>query len=83
MPLILHPPGEKKQLWGDGPDVWGEEPYGLRMAPRGNYYANLRVTNPCPEVRWDFMALPTKDQNAEILTALEPLANVRRVVYMP
>ena len=29
------------------------------------------------------MALPTKDQNAEILTALEPLANVRRVVYMP
>ncbi|KFY00596.1 hypothetical protein O988_03219 [Pseudogymnoascus sp. VKM F-3808] len=67
MPLFLHPPHENQWLW---------------MMPRSNY-AHPRVANPCPEVKWEQMAFPTKDQNAEILTALEPLANVHRVIYMP
>lgn len=67
MPLILHAPGEEQSL---------------HMTPK-TYYASPRVTNPCPEVKWGFMEFPTKDQNAEIVAALEPLANVRRVIYMP
>ncbi|OBT86948.1 hypothetical protein VE02_04401 [Pseudogymnoascus sp. 03VT05] len=67
MPLILHPPGEEARL---------------HMMPKA-YYANPRVTNPCPEVKWGFMEFPTKSQNAEIVAALKPLANVHRVVYMP
>ncbi|ELR06124.1 hypothetical protein GMDG_01998 [Pseudogymnoascus destructans 20631-21] len=46
-------------------------------------YANPRVSNPCPEVQWERMTSPTKDQNIAILTALEPLANVRAIIYMP
>ncbi|KFY75031.1 hypothetical protein V499_04986 [Pseudogymnoascus sp. VKM F-103] len=67
MPLIFHPPGE---------DPW------RYLMPR-LYYANPRVPNPCPEVKWGEMTFPTKEQNAAILRALEPLAAVQKVVYMP
>ncbi|KFY75255.1 hypothetical protein V498_09936, partial [Pseudogymnoascus sp. VKM F-4517 (FW-2822)] len=46
-------------------------------------YANPRVSNPCPEVQWEKMTSPTQDQNIAILTALEPIANVRAIIYMP
>lgn len=52
------------------------------LTPRSDY-ANPRVPNPCPEVQWESMTSPTKDQNVAILTALEPLANVRAIIYMP
>ena len=67
MPLILHSPGE---------DPWR---YLMPATP----YANPRVPNPCPEVTWETMSFPTPAQNAEILRALEPLANVSKVVYLP
>ena len=46
-------------------------------------YANPRVANPCPEVQWEKMTSPTKDQSIAILTALEPICNVRAIIYMP
>ncbi|OBT66976.1 hypothetical protein VE03_04236 [Pseudogymnoascus sp. 23342-1-I1] len=73
MPLIIHPPPE---------DIWEMEPC-IRLSPKRIYYANPRVTNPCPEVTWEHMTFPTPSQNAEILTALAPLAAVRKVIYMP
>ncbi|KFY47121.1 hypothetical protein V494_00165 [Pseudogymnoascus sp. VKM F-4513 (FW-928)] len=53
-----------------------------RLTPTSGY-ANPRVPNPCPEVQWERMTFPTKDQNIAILTALEPIANVRAIIYMP
>lgn len=46
-------------------------------------YPNPRVADPCPGLRWPAMKFPRKDINAAILTALQPLANVREVIYMP
>lgn len=73
MPLILHPPGE---------GILGMESC-IRLTPRGNCYVNPRVANPCPDVTWEDMTFPTPAQNVEILTALAPLAAVRKVIYMP
>ncbi|EPE25018.1 hypothetical protein GLAREA_11599 [Glarea lozoyensis ATCC 20868] len=46
-------------------------------------YPSPRIGDPCPTVRWAKMEFPTKEQNAAILTALQPLASVREIIYMP
>jgi hypothetical protein len=46
-------------------------------------YPNPRIPDPCPALHWPTMAFPTKEQNITLLTALEPIANIRGVIYMP
>ncbi|KAL5324693.1 hypothetical protein ACEPPN_009241 [Leptodophora sp. 'Broadleaf-Isolate-01'] len=46
-------------------------------------YPNPRVPDPCPAIHWPVMTFPTMEQNVAILTALQPMANVRAIFYMP
>jgi hypothetical protein len=46
-------------------------------------YPNPRVPDPCPALHWPIMTFPTKEQNVALLTALEPIANLRAIIYMP
>ncbi|KAJ5081372.1 hypothetical protein NUU61_009636 [Penicillium alfredii] len=46
-------------------------------------YANPRVPDPCPTIRLPEMQFPTKEQNIMVLTALQPLADVRAILYLP
>ncbi|KAJ5894096.1 hypothetical protein N7495_005787 [Penicillium taxi] len=46
-------------------------------------YSNPRIPDPCPDLHWPRMALPTKSQQVEYLEALEQLANVRAVMFLP
>jgi hypothetical protein len=48
-----------------------------------SHYSNPRVPDPCPSLGWPPMTFPTKNQNVALLTALEPLANFRAIIYMP
>jgi hypothetical protein len=50
--------------------------------PRTNL-SNPRVADPCLNIRLPVMAFPTKEQNIAVLTSLEPLANMRAIMYMP
>lgn len=46
-------------------------------------YSNSRVPDPCPNLRWQNMTHPTRSQIAAVLTALEPLADVRAATFLP
>ncbi|KAE8413254.1 hypothetical protein BDV36DRAFT_304269 [Aspergillus pseudocaelatus] len=46
-------------------------------------YPNPRIEDPCPTLAWPKMAFPTKEQNITLLTALEPFANIRAILYLP
>lgn len=46
-------------------------------------YPNPRIQDPCPTLTWPKMAFPTKEQNITLLTALEPFANIRAILYLP
>lgn len=46
-------------------------------------YPNPRVPDPCPALQWPIMTFPTKEQNTALLTALQSMANVREIIYMP
>jgi hypothetical protein len=46
-------------------------------------YPNPRVPDPCPALQWPIMTFPTKEQNTALLIALQSMANVREIIYMP
>ncbi|KAH8682817.1 hypothetical protein BGZ60DRAFT_398780 [Tricladium varicosporioides] len=46
-------------------------------------YPNPRVRDPCAALQWPTMTFPSKEQNTALLVALEPIANVREIIYMP
>lgn len=46
-------------------------------------YSNPRIPDPCPAIHWPAMTFPTIEQNINLLTALQPIANVRAIFYMP
>ena len=46
-------------------------------------YPNPRIPDPCPAVKWPVMTFPTTEQKVAILTALEPITNVRGILFMP
>ncbi|KAI2731885.1 hypothetical protein CBS147332_1024 [Penicillium roqueforti] len=46
-------------------------------------YPNPRLPDPCPDLRWPPMGFPTDADNITVLEALEPLAHVRAVMYLP
>lgn len=50
--------------------------------PRGPH-PNPRAPDPCPALRLPAMQFPTREQNIAVLTALERLADVRAIVYLP
>jgi hypothetical protein len=50
--------------------------------PRSSY-PNPRVPDPCPAIHWPVMAFPTLEQNVALLTALQPIVNVRAIFYLP
>ena len=51
-------------------------------SPNGPY-SNPRVPDPCPHLHLPRMEFPTDADNVAVLKALEPLANIRAVVYLP
>ncbi|CAG7942209.1 unnamed protein product [Penicillium nalgiovense] len=46
-------------------------------------YPNPRLPDPCPDLNWPPMEFPSDADNVAFLKALEPLANVRAVMYLP
>ncbi|ELR07047.1 hypothetical protein VC83_03350 [Pseudogymnoascus destructans] len=58
----------------------GEDP--LPLTP-DNHYSNPRIPDPCAEVSWEPMTFPTVNHNVSILEALQPIANVCSIIYMP
>jgi hypothetical protein len=47
------------------------------------FLSNPRGIDPCPDLKLPTMTFLTKEQNITILTALQPLMNVREISYMP
>ncbi|KAJ5375059.1 hypothetical protein N7517_007065 [Penicillium concentricum] len=46
-------------------------------------YPNPRLPDPCPHLRWPRIEFSTDAESTTLLKALEPLANIRPVMYLP
>ncbi|KAL5350772.1 hypothetical protein ACLOAV_004341 [Pseudogymnoascus australis] len=74
-----------------GPELeWCCEKFGDGELSAAGWFISIATSSspqPAPftvgEVTWENMTFPTPAQSVEILTALAPLAAVRKVIYMP
>ncbi|OBT72591.1 hypothetical protein VF21_08118, partial [Pseudogymnoascus sp. 05NY08] len=88
-PFNLWTPGTRQyRMPNRGEYEWCKEKFGDGSFMQPGWFTAISSSSPPPPgrrapVKWGFMEFPTKDQNKQIVAALEPLANVRRVVYMP
>ena len=53
------------------------------LIPNASHYANPRINDPCPHIDWPRLSNSNHAQRIGILTALENLANVESITFLP
>ncbi|KGO51703.1 hypothetical protein PEX1_064730 [Penicillium expansum] len=80
---IDNPPNPLPLTLGCMPVMFVENIDHIPMSLPNALYSNPQAPDPCPHHHWPEMEFPTDADNIAFLKALELLANVRAVVYLP